>query len=35
MRKKTRDDLKQKPAIYKFYDFTKDGTDIVDQKNDF
>ena len=28
----TRDDGKGKPAIFKAYDFTKDGTDIVDQK---
>ena len=31
----TKDDNKQKPSIYKFYDFTKGGTDIVDQLNDF
>ena len=24
-----------KPAIYQFYDFTKGGTDIVDQMNDY
>ena len=30
----TRDDNKQKPIIYKFYDFTKDGMDIVVQLND-
>ena len=24
---------KEKPAIYKLYDFTKCGTDIVDQMN--
>ena len=24
---------KEKPALYKLYDFTKGGTDIVDQKN--
>ena len=35
IRKKTRDDKKEKPAIYKFYDFTKGGTDIVDQMNDY
>ena len=29
------DDGKDKPAIYKFYDFTKGGTDIVDQLNDY
>ena len=28
----TRDDDKKKPAIYKHYDFTKGGTDIMDQK---
>ena len=27
----TKDDQKKKPALYKFYDFTKGGTDIVDQ----
>ena len=27
------DDKKEKPAIYKLYDFTKGGTDIVDQMN--
>ena len=26
------DDGKEKPALYKLYDFTKGGTDIVDQK---
>ena len=31
----TRDDNKQKPGIYKFYDFTKCGTDIVDQLNEY
>ena len=31
----TREDNKQKPSIYKFYDFTKGGTDIVDQLNDY
>ena len=35
MKKKTKDDKKNKPTIYKFYDFTKGGTDIVDQMNDF
>ena len=25
-------DKKKKPAIMKFYDFTKGGTDIIDQK---
>ena len=28
----TKDDGKNKPALYKLYDFTKGGTDIVDQK---
>ena len=28
----TNDDEKNKPALYKLYDFTKGGTDIVDQK---
>ena len=28
----TKDGEKQKPALYKLYDFTKGGTDIVDQK---
>ena len=27
----TKDDGKEKPALYKLYDFTKGGTDIVDQ----
>ena len=27
----TKDDRKKKPALYKFYDFTKGGADIVDQ----
>ena len=31
----TREDNKQKPSIYKFYDFTKGGTDIADQLNDY
>ena len=31
----TKDDLKSKPQIFKFYDFTKGGTDIVDQMNDY
>ena len=31
----TKDDDKFKPQIFKFYDFTKGGTDIVDQMNDF
>ena len=30
----TKDDGKQKPAIIKFYDFTKGGTDIMDQRMD-
>ena len=28
----TKDDNKSKPAIYKLYDFSKGGTDIIDQK---
>ena len=28
----TRDDKKKKPAIFKLYDFTKGGTDVVDQR---
>ena len=28
----TKDDQKKKPALHKFFDFTKGGTDIVDQK---
>ena len=31
----TKDDNSQKPSMYEFYDFTKGGTDIVDQLNDF
>ena len=31
----TRDDNKQKPGTYKFYDFTKCRTDIVDQLNEY
>ena len=31
----TKDDNKQNPSIYKFYNFPKGGTDIVDQLNDF
>ena len=31
----TKDDNKHKPAILKLYDFTKGGTDIVDQLNDY
>ena len=31
----TKDDNKSKPQIIKFYDFTKGGTDIVDQMNDY
>ena len=31
----TRDDNKQKPGTFKFYEFTKGGTDIVDQLNDY
>ena len=32
---KTIDDGKEKPQIIKFYDFTKGGTDIVDQPSDY
>ena len=28
----TKDDQKSKPQMYKLYDFTKGGTDIIDQK---
>ena len=31
----TKDDDKFKPQIFKFYDFTKGGMDIVNQMNDF
>ena len=31
----TRDDGKKKHALYKFYDFSKGGTDVVDQKMSF
>ena len=31
----TKDDDKFKPQIFKFYDFTKGSTDIVNQINDF
>lgn len=31
----TKDDNQKKPAIYKLYDFTKGGTDIVDQRINF
>ena len=31
----TKDDQKRKPQILKFYDFTKGGTYIVDQLNDY
>ena len=31
----TKDDGKSKPVIMKFYDFTKGGTDMVDQLNDY
>ena len=30
-----KDDSKSKPAIYKLYDFSKDGTDIIDQRMGF
>ena len=32
---KTTDDGKEKPQIIKFFDFTKGGTDIVDQPKDY
>ena len=31
----TTDDAKEKPALIKLYDFTKGGTDFVDQKMGF
>ena len=31
----TKDDNKSKTAIYKLYDFSKGGTDIIDQKMEF
>ena len=31
----TSDDNKVKPAFYKLYDFTKGGTDIIDQRMGF
>ena len=31
----TKGDNKSIPQIFKFYDFTKGGTDIVDQMNDY
>ena len=31
----TKDNNKSKPQIFRFYDFTKGGTDIVDQINDY
>ena len=31
----TKDDDKKKPGIYKLYDFTKGGTDIIDQRMGF
>ena len=34
MKKKIKDDKKDKPIIYKFYDLTKGATDIVDQMNE-
>ena len=35
MWKKTRKYQKKIPAIFNFYNYTKRGTDIVDQMNDF
>ena len=34
LHEKTKDHKKEKPAMYRLYDFTKRGTDIVDQMND-
>ena len=31
----TKDDGKSKSAIMKFYNFAKDGTDIIDQLNNY
>ena len=31
----TKDDVKSKPAIYKAHDYTKGGTDIIDQRMNF
>ena len=31
----TKDGNKSKPQVFKFYDFTKGGTDIFDQMNDY
>ena len=31
----TKEDNKSKPQIFTFYSFTKGGTDIVDQMNDY
>ena len=31
----TKDDNKSKPQIFRFYDLTKGGTDIVDQMNNY
>ena len=31
----TRDDGKKTPQIYKVYDFTKGGTDIIDQRGQY
>ena len=30
----TKDDNKSKPAVYKYYDFNKTGTDVIDQRMD-
>ena len=35
MHSSTKDDNKSKPPMFKFYNFTKGGTNIVDQMNDF
>ena len=35
LHEKTIDDDKEKPQVTRFYDFTKGGTDIVDQLNDY
>ena len=35
MHSSIKDDNKSEPQIFKFYDFTKGGIDIVDQMNDY